>query len=304
MSGTSEETLGELAERLSRALPARADPESAASCRGLVERAGGLAEAAARRSEEASDPALLVIGRLAAGLAAGGLHEAARRVLEGALRAAERNAPADLFLTAALHDQVAESFQSEGRAEEALEHARQAERYGRAACRPDDPRLLGLLNNVGSTHKRAGEFLTAEVHFRRALALADSQGLASGPLRATATLNLSDVLRAQGRPEAALMYAERGLAETEEAYGPTSFETADAAGGLAALLWELGEAAVARRCQRRTAALHERALGRDHELTRAARKRLEEMEGMKPGERGRIAEDRDGGSTPARGAEG
>lgn len=278
MSRSSARPLRELADDLEGALgePSRAD--SVAASRELIDRALALAEVARERTAEVSDPVLLALGRLAARLAEADRHESACRVLSAALEAGGDNPPGDGFLLAMLHDQLSESLQSAGRSEEALAHARLAEERGFSASRPEDPRLIGLLNNLGTAYKRAGDFLTAEVYFRRALERADDQGRPPDALSATAALNLADVLRTQGKEEA-LAWAERGLAETEEAYGPASFETADAAADLASLLWDLGRAEAARRRLRRAASLYERSLGADHELTRAAQKRLEAWEG-------------------------
>lgn len=275
----SASSLSEMAERLARELPERPEaPEAADACEALVERAVELAEAVAR-APEPPDPALLVLGRLAACLVSQARGRAARRVLTAALGAADENAPRDGFLRAILHDQMAEALQDEGRTDEALDHAGLAEAAGREACRAGDPRLVALLNNVGTAHKRAGDLLTAEVHFRRALDMAERAGGLPPPLASTVALNLADALRSQGKYEEALPFAERGLREAEEAHGPVAFETADAAADLAALLSDLGDAAGAARHLRRAAALYERALGPGHELTRAARERLEEIEG-------------------------
>lgn len=282
MSRNSAGPLRELADDLESALPGRSGAESVAAARELIDRALALAEVAREREGEASDPVLLALGRLAARLAEGERHESACRVLSAALEAGGDNPPGDGFLLAALHDQLSESLQSAGRSEEALVHARLAEERGFSASRPEDRRLIGLLNNLGTAHKRAGDFLTAEVYFRRALERADDHGRPPDALSATAALNLADVLRTQGKEEEALAWAERGLAETEEAYGPTSFETADAAADLASLLWDLGRAEAARRRLRRAASLYERSLGADHELTRAARTRLETWEEASP----------------------
>lgn len=279
--GGASGTLAAAADRLARALPGEVGaPGAAGACERMVEEAAALARSARDARSEPSDPVLGVLGRLAACLTVHRRHEPARRILGAALEAAEENPPGDGFLRAVLHDELAASLQVEGRTEEALEHARRAEAAGREACEPGDPRLLALFNNLGTVHKRVGDFLTAEVHFRRALELADAR--APGPAGAAAALNLADMLRARGRLDEALPYAERGLRETEEACGSTSFETADAAADLASLLEELGRRGDAVRHQRRAAALYELGLGADHALTRTALRRLDEWEAADP----------------------
>lgn len=301
--------VGAAAILLEKALPRDVgDPGVASRVDLLTPHAFAAADAVEASGARAGVDAILhVLSRLGASLSLRGRGEGALEALGRAERLAGSLEPEDPFLPVVLADQRASALQDAGRHEEGLAAARRAAELARSACSPADPRLAVLWNNVGGAHKRAGDFLTAEVYFRRVLDAADAgpdrdarspgapvagRGGDSGGgetsaagrlppgLAATARLNLSDVLRARGRAAQARPFAERALEETEALRGPFAFETADAVSNLADLLEELGEVEEARRQARRALALYERRLGSAHPLVVEARARLTALERM------------------------
>lgn len=199
-------------------------------------------------------------------------------MLEEALGRAGELGLEDPFLEAIVADQLSAALHVLDRREESLAAARRAEEAARRVCAPGEPRLLALLNNIGSLHKRRGDPLTAEVYFRRAADGARGRPRPN-PLAATASLNLADVLRDRGRADEAVRHAREGAEETEALHGPAAFETADALADLAEALIAAGETAEASRTLRRSEALFERRLGPEHPMTAAARRRREEVGG-------------------------
>ncbi len=225
---------------------------------------------AAAESGAPLDAALLAAARAAAHQALNGEAEAAADLLGAALDLSQDGRVADPFLRAVLADQWASALQDLGRDAEARSAAARAEAIAGSACRPGEPRRAALMVNVGTIYKRQGDFLTAEVHFRRALSELDAAGPEGAGYRTPVCLNLCDVLRAQAKAPEALKAAERAVREAEAALGPVHQGTADALESLALAREAVGETAAARPVWRRVAALYARQLGPAHPLAEAA----------------------------------
>lgn len=274
MSGPSDAP----AARLAAAFPSDLDaPDAAGQVEPLLPEVGPTLRAA-REGAGPADPALLAAAKAAAFLLGRERWEEARALLEDAAETARAARSSgrlgEPFLGVLVADQLAAAAQAAERPGQAREASAEAEALAREVLPGDDPRLPMILNNAGSLLKQQGDFLAAEVHFRRVLSLAEEHHDAPGPLSATASLNLSDVLRARGSAEEAERFARRAAEEVESLRGTFNPETADAIDNLGQVLRELGREEEAGRCFRRVEAIYHRSLGPEHPLSRRAAARL------------------------------
>jgi len=118
---------------------------------------------------------------------------------------------------------------------------RAAVTHAEAAFGPDSTQLGRLLNELGIVGKYAGDFVEAELAYRRALAIEDRCGRAGGANAASILHNLAGLAHARGDARAALPLALRGIgirtALSEDDPGGLAADRA----ALAAILVDLGE---------------------------------------------------------------
>ncbi|MDX1577427.1 MAG: tetratricopeptide repeat protein, partial [Gemmatimonadota bacterium] len=237
---------------LARAFPPDpSDPAGAAEVEPLLEGVRtAVRRAHAGRAETPADTALLAAVKAAAYLLERERFTEARELLEDAFGLAsdarDEGRLDEAFLAVVAADQLAAAAQASEGPERAREVSERAERWAREVLDPADPRLAMILNNAGSLLKQQGDFLAAEVQFRRVLELAEAHHEVPGPLSATACLNLSDVLRARGRTDEAVEAAARAAREVETIRGTFHPETADALDNLASVLEAAGDVESAR----------------------------------------------------------
>ena len=149
----------------------------------------------------------------------------------------------------------------------ALDEARSKNYYQEAirkreeASGKDDPKVAGLLNDLGLAFSREKDYKSAEPLFRRALAIQQKAFGPGHPTAAATMNNLGSLLQSAGRPLEAERYERVALQTLEKRLGPDSKEVATTCANLADLLWSKGDRAGAERLYRRTLAIDEAIYG-------------------------------------------
>ena len=128
-----------------------------------------------------------------------------------------------------------------------------------------DPVLVaGMLLNVGTVRRRAGQIERAKEDLERALALYEASFGPQSPSVASALLNLASVHYDLGHFDKAIELLERGLAIDEATRGPEHPSTAAALNNLGVAHHRRGDYEQARRYHARALAIREKALGPTH----------------------------------------
>ncbi|MBR0932513.1 CHAT domain-containing tetratricopeptide repeat protein [Bradyrhizobium jicamae] len=105
------------------------------------------------------------------------------------------------------------------RRSDALAAGRQALAVGTAAFGPDDPRLAGALESMGTIARAQENYGDARDFFERALAIKQRSPNISPPEIATALDDLGDLYGLQGRFDDGEKLLKQGLATLDQAYG-------------------------------------------------------------------------------------
>lgn len=103
---------------------------------------------------------------------------------------------------------------------DALTVAKQALAIGTSAFGPDDARLAGALESMGSIAKTQENYREAQDYLERALAIKQRSPLVSPPEIAMALDDLGDLYGLQGRFDDGEKLLKQGLALLEKTYGP------------------------------------------------------------------------------------
>ena len=162
---------------------------------------------------------------------------------QSALAATEKAEGPDHIDTAMTLANLADIYQTLGRAQDALPLAERALSITEKTLGPDHPTFASRLNNLAGLYKHFGRLAEALPLAERAVAITE-KALGLDHFRtAMALANLSDTNQGLGRMEQALPLAEQALAITEKTLGADHPGSAAALTGLALVYRELGRTA-------------------------------------------------------------
>jgi len=178
---------------------------------------------------------------------------AAHGFLDQALAVAHTQTATESPVLASLHHWKACVFESEGKANEAVqEYGHAVERMADSAG-SDSARMIAWLNNLAAAQKAAGDLRSADRSARRSLRLARRELGGYHPATAGCCDQLAGIAYVNGQYDVAEPLYREALQITENAFGPQHPATA-------ACLGNLGTVLDARRQFREAEQLHRRAL--------------------------------------------